>query len=98
MAKYPGVSADVLKQLAQYDTPTIANAVELWNRRPRNFGYLNGSCLIPPWTFWDCATGSTYMTFLENGSGYTEGHLAIGNDGWYTTGGTSVGGWFSWQY
>lgn len=63
-----------------------------------NFGYLNGSCLIPQWTFWDCATGSTYMTFLGNGSGYTEGHMGIGNDGWGTYGGNSVGGWFYWQY
>ncbi len=49
-----------------------------------SFGYLNGSCLIPPWTYWDCATGSTYMSFTGDGSGYTEGHLGIGNDGWGT--------------
>lgn len=53
MKKHTGVSADVLQKLAQYDTPTIANAVELWNRYPANLGYMNGSIVacypkLPP--------------------------------------------------
>src|ERR1022692_5271156 len=31
-----------LKLLAQYDTPTISNAIELFEVRPRTEGYLDG--------------------------------------------------------
>ncbi len=34
---------NTLKQLAHYDTPTIANAIELWNLYPRTSGYMNNS-------------------------------------------------------
>lgn len=32
-----------LDELRQFDSPTICNAVELWNLRPRNTGYMNSS-------------------------------------------------------
>ena len=35
------VSASVLKLLAQYDTPTISNVIELFEIRPRNTGYMD---------------------------------------------------------
>lgn len=37
------ISADTLASLAKYDTPTVCNAVELWDMRPRSAGYMNGS-------------------------------------------------------
>lgn len=30
-----------LARLAEFDTPTVCNAVELWNHHPRNLGYTN---------------------------------------------------------
>ncbi len=39
----PTLSPDVLTALAKYDTPTICNVIELFNVRPRNTGYMNGS-------------------------------------------------------
>ena len=33
----------ILDQLAKYDTPTVCNAVELWDMRPRNTGYMDRS-------------------------------------------------------
>lgn len=38
-----GLSPDQLSALRQFDSPTICNAVELWNLRPRNTGYMNSS-------------------------------------------------------
>lgn len=35
------VSTDVLDKLAQYDTPTICNVIELFDVRPRNSGYMD---------------------------------------------------------
>jgi 4-hydroxy-4-methyl-2-oxoglutarate aldolase len=32
-----------LAELAQFDSPTVCNAVELWNLYPRNEGYMNAS-------------------------------------------------------
>ena len=37
------LSLDRLQQLAAYDTPTVCNVIELWDIRPRNAGYMNGS-------------------------------------------------------
>jgi regulator of RNase E activity RraA len=37
------LSAETLAQLAKFDTPTICNVIELFNIRPRNQGYMNGS-------------------------------------------------------
>src|SRR5262245_375502 len=36
------VSPDDLKLLAQYDTPTISNVIELFEIRPRSAGYMDG--------------------------------------------------------
>lgn len=38
-----GLSAEQLDALRQFDSPTICNAVELWNLYPRNTGYMNSS-------------------------------------------------------
>jgi regulator of RNase E activity RraA len=47
------VSPQTLAELALFDTPTICNAVELWDLRPRNEGYMNSSIMacfpaLPP--------------------------------------------------
>src|SRR5438874_6843881 len=75
MAKYSGVSADVLKQLALFDTPTIANAVELWNLRPRNLGYMNGSIVscfpkLPPMVGYALTTTFRSMSPPRGGDAY----------------------------
>ena len=36
------LSAATLHGLAKYDTPTVCNAIELFDVRPRNVGYMNG--------------------------------------------------------
>lgn len=36
-----GLSPEQLAELRQFDSPTVCNAVELWNLRPRNTGYMN---------------------------------------------------------
>ena len=38
-----GLSPEQLAELRQFDSPTVCNAVELWNLRPRNTGYMNSS-------------------------------------------------------
>lgn len=37
------LSPETLARLAQFDTPTVCNVIELFDVRPRNAGYLNGS-------------------------------------------------------
>ena len=41
MSTIPALSRDALAALAKYDTPTICNAIELFDVRPRNTGYMN---------------------------------------------------------
>lgn len=41
MPATPGLSQDALAALAKYDTPTICNAIELFDVRPRHTGYMN---------------------------------------------------------
>lgn len=41
MSTSPKLTAAQLAELAKYDSPTICNAVELWNLYPRNLGYMN---------------------------------------------------------
>ena len=36
------VTADTLRKLARYDTPTICNVIELFDVRPRTAGYMDG--------------------------------------------------------
>ena len=38
-----GLSKKQLDELRQFDSPTVCNAVELWDLRPRNTGYMNSS-------------------------------------------------------
>ncbi|HWQ57336.1 MAG TPA: RraA family protein [Bryobacteraceae bacterium] len=40
--RIPELSASDLKLLAQYDTPTICNVIELFDVRPRGAGYMDG--------------------------------------------------------
>jgi 4-hydroxy-4-methyl-2-oxoglutarate aldolase len=37
------ITSDTLKQLAQFDTPTICNVIELFDVRPRTEGFMNES-------------------------------------------------------
>lgn len=37
------ISPDTLARLAQFDTPTVCNVIELFEVRPRNSGYMDGS-------------------------------------------------------
>ena len=37
------LTAESLQELAKYDTPTVCNVIELWNIRPRNTGFMDGS-------------------------------------------------------
>lgn len=39
----PALSAAQLAALAKYDTPTVCNAIELFDVRPRQTGYMNGA-------------------------------------------------------
>jgi regulator of RNase E activity RraA len=43
------ISRELLAKLAQYDTPTICNVIELFDVRPRNRGYMDGriQCNFP---------------------------------------------------
>jgi len=41
MAMTSGLSEKTLSALAEFDTPTICNVIELFNIRPRNEGYMN---------------------------------------------------------
>lgn len=45
----PALSADQLDALRRYNTPTIANAIEVFNVRPRHVGFLPHAirCLLP---------------------------------------------------
>lgn len=38
-----GLSAEKLEELRKYDTPTICNAIEIFDVQPRNAGYMNQS-------------------------------------------------------
>lgn len=37
------LSETTIEELANFDTPTVCNVIELWNNRPRNQGYMDGS-------------------------------------------------------
>ncbi len=43
------LSAQLLEELRRYNTPTIANAIEVFNLRPRHVGFLPHQirCLLP---------------------------------------------------
>ncbi|MBL8816228.1 MAG: RraA family protein [Planctomyces sp.] len=78
------VSSDVLKSLAKWDTPTICNAIELFEIRARNQGYMNSTiraCFpeLPPMVGF--ALTSTFRSHAppRSGSSYAgmEGQLAV---------------------
>jgi 4-hydroxy-4-methyl-2-oxoglutarate aldolase len=43
MPTIPSLSSEQLAALARFDTPTICNAIELFEVRPRNTGFMNSS-------------------------------------------------------
>jgi regulator of RNase E activity RraA len=43
LASLPELSQETLDGLIKFDTPTVCNVVELWDLRPRNTGYMDGS-------------------------------------------------------
>jgi 4-hydroxy-4-methyl-2-oxoglutarate aldolase len=43
MSQLPGLSAETLAALIRFDTPTVCNAIELFEVRPRNTGFMNAS-------------------------------------------------------
>ncbi len=58
---------------------------------------LNGSCLIPPWNFWGCDSGTLGWIFYGNGSANVNGSFSMAGGGWSTVSGNSRTGWFYWQ-
>ena len=66
------ISRDCLAQLGKYDTPTICNAIEVFDVRPRNQGFMNGSiqaCFpkLPPMVGFALTT--TFRSFAPPRSG-----------------------------
>jgi regulator of RNase E activity RraA len=43
MPALPALSAECLAALARFDTPTVCNAIELFEVRPRNTGFMNST-------------------------------------------------------
>lgn len=88
MKKTPKLCADVLTSLSKYDTPTICNAIELFNVRSHTNGYMDGSiscCFpqLPPMVGYavtatfrasDSSGGGCYQTLIEQ----VEDVLALG--------------------
>ena len=74
----PSVSPTTLAQLRRFDTPTICNAIELFDLLPRNAGYMNGSikaCFpeFPPMVGF--ALTSTFRSAAQPPSGDVYGSL-----------------------
>lgn len=70
------LSHDTLAALAQFDTPTVCNVIELWNLRPRNTGYMNHSiraCFpeMPPMVGYACTTTFRSMAPPRAGDVYS---------------------------
>jgi regulator of RNase E activity RraA len=72
--------SDTLRKLAQFDTPTICNVIELFDVRPRNTGYMDGRIRanfpeLPPMVGFACTaafrsgappqSGDAYGSFIE---------------------------------
>lgn len=69
------LSASTLERLRQFDTPTIANVIELFQVRPRNTGYMDGRirALFPelPPAVGCASTATMYCAFArEEGGSY----------------------------
>jgi len=64
-----------LADLANYDTPTVCNVIELWNIRPRNTGYMNETikaCFpkLPPMVGYAVTSGFRSMSPPGGGDVY----------------------------
>ena len=73
------LSENVLADLAKYDTPTVCNVIELFDFRPRNVGYMDGSiksCFpkLPPMVGY--ALTSTFRSMAAPRSGDVYGSLS----------------------
>ncbi|MFN8710200.1 MAG: RraA family protein, partial [Planctomyces sp.] len=78
------ISEETLRRLRQFDTPTVCNAIELFDVRPRNTGYMNSSirsCFPEMAPMVGFALTSTFRSQLAppSGSSYSglEGQLAL---------------------
>lgn len=72
----PGLSKAQLDELRQFDSPTVCNAVELWDLRPRNAGYMNSSikaCFpsMPPMVGYALTTTFRSMSPPRGGDAYS---------------------------
>ncbi len=72
------ISQDTLTNLAKYDTPTVCNVIELFDFRPRNVGYMDGSIMacfpkLPPMVGF--ALTSTFRSMDPPKSGDAYGSL-----------------------
>lgn len=70
-----GLTKKQLDDLRQFDSPTICNAVELWNARPRNTGYMNSdikACFpsMPPMVGYALTTTFRSMAAPRSGDAY----------------------------
>ncbi len=73
------ISPQTLDALAKYDTPTICNAIELFDIRPRNSGYMDGTiqaCFpeLPPMVGF--ALTSTFRSMVPPREGNVYGSLS----------------------
>ena len=81
------ITSETLSKLAQFDTPTICNVIELFDVRPRNQGYMDSrirSCFpdFPPMVGFACTTtfrsdapapdGSSYGDFVQQLERFSE--------------------------
>lgn len=71
----PGLTAAQLAELAEFDSPTICNAVELWNLYPRNLGYMNNnikamSPQLPPMVGYALTSTFRSMSAPRSGDAY----------------------------
>lgn len=78
MSAPAGLTASQLAELAKFDSPTICNAVELWNLYPRNQGYMNRSIKavspqLPPMVGY--ALTSTFRSMAAPRSGDAYGSI-----------------------
>ena len=76
--RIPELSAADLRLLAQYDTPTICNVIELFEMRPRHTGYMDGrirACFpeMPPIVGY--ASTATFRGAFPRPDGVTYGSL-----------------------
>jgi 4-hydroxy-4-methyl-2-oxoglutarate aldolase len=79
MPQIPSLTPDCLAALGRFDTPTVCNAIELFEIRPRNTGFMNSSiraCFprMPPMVGF--AVTSTFRSMSPPRSGDAYGSLS----------------------